>query len=253
MNKSCIRSMRLAGASLVASLGLLLAPMANASSEAGLAPANASLSDMGSLQNGAKLFFNYCSGCHALGLMRYSRIAEDLGISEDQVMQNLNFSGVNVGEHVPASMHAADGKAWFGAAPPDLSLMARAKGVDYIYSYLRSFYLDPSRPVGWNNTVFPNASMPNPLWELQGIQTASFKPATDGGEAEFEGFEIQRAGSLSPAQFDEVARDIANFLQYAAEPAAMQRKAIGVWVLLFLTAFTLLAWFLKKEYWKDVH
>lgn len=234
-------------------LGLMLAvaPAAMASSE-GLPASNANLSDLGSLQNGAKIYFNYCSGCHSLNLMRYSRIAEDLQLSEAQVMQNLNFTGANFGERIPASLHAADGKAWFGATPPDLSLMARAKGVDYVYNYLKSFYLDPSRPIGWNNTVFPNASMPNALWELQGVQTAKFKSA-ENAEKEFESFDLHQAGKLSAEEFDGVARDVANFLQYAAEPAAMQRKSIGIWVLLFLTVFTLSAYFLKQEYWKDVH
>lgn len=232
-------------------LALAFAPAAMASSE-GLPASNANLSDIGSLQNGAKIYFNYCSGCHSLNLMRYSRIAEDLQLSQDQVMQNLNFTGANFGERIPSSLHATDGKAWFGAAPPDLSLMARAKGVDYVYNYLKSFYLDPSRPIGWNNTVFPNASMPNALWELQGIQTAKFKLA-EGGEKEFEGFDLHQVGKLSSEEFDGVARDVANFLQYAAEPAAMQRKSIGIWVILFLSVFTLLAYFLKQEYWKDVH
>jgi ubiquinol-cytochrome c reductase cytochrome c1 subunit len=150
-------------------------------------------------------------------------------------------------------MNPADGKQWFGAAPPDLSLMARAKGVDYIYNYLKSFYLDPSRPLGWNNTVFPNASMPNPLWELQGLQTASFAPAHGDEPAHFEKFELHQAGSMSSEEFNQVARDITNFLEYAAEPAALKRTSIGIWVLLFLTLFTLLAYFLKQEYWKDVH
>ena len=240
-------------AGLLVALTLGLALPAAASEEGGLEPSNANLADTGSLQHGAKLFMNYCSGCHSLKLMRYSRIAEDLDLSEDQVMNNLNFSGANFGERIPPSMSPADGKTWFGAAPPDLSLMARAKGVDYVFNYLKSFYLDASRPVGWNNTVFPNASMPNPLWELQGVQTAKFKPAEGTEPAQFEGFEMHQAGTLKPEEFDKVARDIANFLQYAAEPAAMQRKSIGIWVLLFLAAFTLLAYFLKQDYWKDVH
>ncbi len=229
-------------------------PPAMAAGGGDLQTANASLSDRGSLQSGAKLFMNYCSGCHSLKLMRYSRISEDLGLTEDQVMNNLNFTGANFGEQIPASMNTKDGQAWFGAAPPDLSLMARARGVDYIYTYLKSFYLDPTRPIGWNNTAFPNASMPNPLWELQGIQTAKFKPGENGeAHGAFESFEMHQAGTLTPAQFDQVATDITNFLQYAAEPAALQRKAVGIWVLLFLAGFTVLAWFLKQEYWKDVH
>lgn len=239
-------------AGMLIGLALVTGP-ALASEGADMPASNASLSDLGSLRNGAKMYFNYCSGCHSLKLMRYSRIAEDLQLSKDEVMQNLNFTGANFGELVPPTMPAADGKTWFGAAPPDLSLMGRAKGVDYIYNYLKSFYLDSSRPIGWNNTVFPNASMPNPLWELQGIQTADFKAAEGDNPAEFEKFEIHQAGKLNAEEFNVVARDIANFLQYASEPAAMQRKAIGIWVLLFLSVFTLLAYFLKQEYWKDVH
>ncbi len=247
-----MRSFLIAG--VLAVLAAIGVPVAHAASGgSALQASNASLSDRGSLQNGAKLFFNYCSGCHSLKLMRYSRIASDLGLTEQQVMDNLNFTGAKFGEQIPASMDAADGKTWFGAAPPDLSLMARAKGVDYIYTYLKSFYLDPTRPLGWNNTTFPNASMPNALWTLQGIQTATFKADPHGGAPIFEKFELHQAGTLDSRQFDEVARDIANFLQYTAEPAALQRKAVGVWVLLFLGLFTLLAWLLKQEYWKDVH
>ena len=234
-------------------LAVFAAPAAVASEEGELPASNANLADVASLQNGAKIYFNYCSGCHSLNLMRYSRIAEDLQLSKEQVMQNLNFTGANFGERIPPSMHAEDAAIWFGKAPPDLSLMARAKGVDYIFNYLKSFYLDPSRPIGWNNTVFPNASMPNPLWELQGIQTAKFKAAGEGHDAEFEKFELHQAGALNAEEFNGVARDVANFLQYAAEPAAMQRKAIGIWVLLFLAVFTFIAYFLKQEYWKDVH
>ena len=240
-------------ASFVVGMAMALAPAAMANSAAGLAPANTSLADMGSLQSGAKLYFNYCSGCHSLSLMRYSRIAEDLNLTEAQVMQNFNFSGVNFGERIPATMNPADGKLWFGAAPPDLSLMARAKGVDYIYNYLKSFYLDPSRPLGWNNTVFPNASMPNALWELQGLQTASFTAAHGVEPAHFDKFELHQAGSLSDEEYNQVVRDITNFLDYVSEPAALQRESIGIWVLLFLTLFTLIAYFLKQEYWKDVH
>lgn len=249
-----MQKMQRSMAGLLFGMAMVAAPAAMASESPSLQAANASLADVGSLQNGAKLFFNYCSGCHSLTLMRYSRIGADLGLTEKQVMDNLNFTGAKFGEQIPASMNPLDSKAWFGAAPPDLSLMARAKGVDYIYNYLKSFYLDPSRPIGWNNTVFPNASMPNPLWELQGIQLAVHEAASGGAEhAAVAKFELHQAGSLTAGQFDEVARDIANFLQYAAEPAALQRKAVGIWVLVFLTGFTLLAWLLKQEYWKDVH
>ncbi|MEO7199873.1 MAG: cytochrome c1 [Dokdonella sp.] len=225
-----------------------------ADESAGIVSANTSITNQGSLQRGAQLFVNYCSGCHSLRFMRYSRMAEDLGLSEQQVMDNLNFTGAKYGDKMHATMTAADGTKWFGAPPPDLSLEVRAKGADWVYSYLRSFYVDPSRPVGWNNVVFPNASMPNVLWELQGIQTAAFKPAAEeGADPEFDAFSLQQPGQLSPGQFDEAARDITAFLQYVSEPAALQRHAIGIWVLLYLILFTILAWFLKHEYWKDVH
>jgi len=240
-------------AGIVLGLALVAAPAALAAGGGALQPANASLSDRGSLQSGAKLFFNYCSGCHSLSLMRYSRIAEDLGLSEQEVMDNLNFTTAKFGERIPPSMDPEDGKRWFGAAPPDLSLMARARGTDYIFTYLKSFYLDSTRPLGWNNTLFPNASMPNALWELQGLQTAVFAPGQGGADPVFEKFELHQEGRLSAREFDHAARDIANFLQYAAEPAVFQRMSVGVWVLLFLSVFTLLAWLLKQEYWKDVH
>jgi ubiquinol-cytochrome c reductase cytochrome c1 subunit len=150
---------------------------------------------------------------------------------------------------MPATMSAG----FFGKAPPDLSLEARAKGSDWIYNYLKSFYLDSSRPVGWNNTVFPNASMPNALWELQGLQVAVKAPAEKGGEAAVEKLEIKTPGRLDAEQFDQAVRDITAFLEYAGEPAALKRTSIGVWVLLYLALFTFIAFLLKHEYWKDVH
>ncbi len=253
MTETIMQQTRHAIVNVLMALALVLAPAAAMAAGGGsLQASNASLSDTGSLQNGAKLFFNYCSGCHSLKLMRYSRIAEDLGLTEEQVMDNLNFTTAKFGEQVPPSMNPDDAKRWFGATPPDLTLMARAKGTDYIYTYLKTFYVDPTRPLGWNNTTFPNASMPNALWELQGIQTATFK-AHESGDPVFDKFEVHQEGRLSPAEFDAAARDIANFLQYTAEPAGLKRKMVGVWVLAFLGLFTLLAWLLKQEYWKDVH
>ena len=226
---------------------------AQAAAEGGLPPAGTNVQDQASLQRGAKLYFNYCVGCHSLKYARYSRIGEDLGLSEAQVMDNLNFTGAKYGEPVISHMPAASAKTWFGAAPPDLSLEVRAKGADWVNAYLNSFYLDPTRPVGWNNTVFPNASMPFPLWELQGLQTAVMTAAKPGQDATVEKLELSQPGKLTPAQFQQATRDLTNFLQYVSEPAALQRHHYGIWVLLFLAAFTLLAYFLKKEYWKDVH
>ncbi|MFZ2236928.1 MAG: cytochrome c1 [Dokdonella sp.] len=238
---------------LLIGAALVVAPAALANDGGGLQAANTSLNNVGSLQNGAKLYFNYCSGCHALNFMRYARIAEDLGLSEEQVRKNFMFTDAKFGETIHANINAKDATEWFGKAPPDLSLEVRARGADWVYTYLKSFYLDPSRPIGWNNTLFPNASMPNPLWELQGLQTATFTPGVNGAEHTLEKFELRQPGSESPAAFDETVRDLTAFLQYVSEPAALHRKSIGIWVLLYLGVFTFLAWMLKNEYWKDVH
>ena len=240
-------------AGLLVGLALVATPAAFAAGGGDLHAANVSLNNTGSLQNGAKLYFNYCSGCHALRFMRYARIAEDLGLSEEQVTKNFMFTDAKFGETIHATIDPNDAAEWFGKAPPDLSLVVRARGADWVYTYLKSFYVDPSRPIGWNNTVFPNASMPNPLWELQGLQTATFKPGVNGAEQTLEKFELRQAGSETPAKFDETARDLTAFLQYVSEPAALHRKSIGIWVLLYLVVFTFLAWMLKNEYWKDVH
>lgn len=259
-------------AALLASLWLCVAAHA-AESGVHLEHSGISLDDKGSLQRGAALYMNYCSGCHSLKYLRYSRIASDLGLSEDEVMNNLNFTGAKFGDHVQVAMDPEDAKGWFGNAPPDLTLVARSRGEDWIYTYLKSFYLDETRPLGWNNTVFPNVSMPNVLWELQGLQHPRFvaKEATgmtdDNGQpvlacpqgtidAEsrcIQTLTVTRLGRQDPGEFDQSVRDITAFLAYAAEPAGLNRGAIGVWVLLFLALFTFLAWLLKAEYWRDVH
>ncbi|HJT96789.1 MAG TPA: cytochrome c1 [Rhodanobacteraceae bacterium] len=238
---------------LVALAGLSLAGAASASEGEGMASANIRVDDTAQLQRGARLFFNYCSGCHGLQYMRYSRIGEDLKIDEKEIASSLIFTGAKIGDKAVSHMPAGEAAAWFGKAPPDLSLEARAKGPDWIYNYLKSFYLDPSRPVGWNNTVFPNASMPNALWALQGLQVAVKHPAEAGHEAGIEKLEIKTPGSQTPEQYDQTVRDITAFLTYVGEPAALKRQAIGVWVLLYLAFFTFIAYLLKHEYWKDVH
>jgi ubiquinol-cytochrome c reductase cytochrome c1 subunit len=237
--------------SMTLALGLLVGSTQAMAEEGGaeLPSAGVNLRDQASLQRGARLFFNYCVGCHSLKYQRYSRIAEDLGLSEKEVMENLNFTGAKFGEPVISHMPEEQAQQWFGKAPPDLSLEVRAKTADWVYGYLNSFYLDPSRPVGWNNTVFPNASMPFPLWELQGVQTAVRKP----GSEDVEKLELSQSGRMTPEQYKQASRDLTNFLAYVSEPAALQRHAYGIWVILFLALFTLLAYALKKEYWKDVH
>ena len=234
-------------------VGLIMAGPVSASEESGLQSANVHLDDMASMQRGARLFFNYCSGCHSLQYLRYSRLAEDLKLDPKEVEKNFVFTGAKIGDHAVSHMPVEDAVKWFGKAPPDLSLEARSKGSDWIYSYLKSFYLDPSRPLGWNNTVFENASMPNALWELQGLQVAEHVPAQAGHDATIGKLELKTPGRQTPEQFDRTARDITAFLQYAGEPAALQRESMGVWVLLYLAFFTLIAYLLKLEFWKDVH
>ena len=237
-----------------AAAGLLFSAAALAAAGGPVQQAGNDLSDRASLQRGAKLYMNYCSSCHSLKFLRYSRMAEDLGLTEEEVMGNLNFTGAKFGEHIQVTMRDADGTEWFGKMPPDLSVISRVRGSDWIYTYLKSFYLDESRPLGWNNKLFPNASMPNPLWELQGLQHAEFGPVDPAtGERHVEGLKVAPAGRQSAQEFDQTARDITNFLEYVGEPAALKRQSVGVWVILFLAALTFLAYLLKQEYWKDVH
>ena len=240
---------------LACAAALLLASTVAGAAEGGKTlQAGNDLGDRASLQRGAQLYMNYCSGCHALKYLRYSRMAQDLGLSEEEVMNNLNFTGVPIGEPVPVTMPHDQAEKWFGKMPPDLSLISRVRGSDWVYTYLKSFYLDTSRPLGWNNALFPNASMPNPLWEMQGLQHAVLgKPEAPGADAPVTGLELVQPGTLDPGQYDQAVRDITNFLEYAGEPAALKRQQLGVWVVLFLALLTFLAYLLKKEYWKDVH
>jgi ubiquinol-cytochrome c reductase cytochrome c1 subunit len=259
---------------LVALLCLVVAGSALA---AGVGPklesAQTNLGDRASLQRGARLFLNHCASCHSAGYVRYSRMAKDLGLldaglSEAEIQQSLNFTGAKFGEPITVAMESVDATEWFGAAAPDLSLTARAKhgGVDWIYTYLKSFYFDEQRPLGWNNTVLPGASMPHVLWELQGVQrlvTEAKQVGADGQPepchtVEIDGmcfvrFELSQAGRSSAQEYEHTIRDIANFMDYMAEPAGIVREQYGVWVLLFLSFFTLIAYFLYQEYWRDVH
>lgn len=252
-------------------LALALSPLLSAASEGGkMESAQIDLSDKASLQRGAGLYMNYCAGCHSLSYQRYSRMADDLGLSQEQVENNLIFSDAKFGETIDTGLDAEAATAWLGKAPPDLSVVARTKaeGADWIYNYLRSFYVDESRPMGWNNAVFPGASMPHVLWEMQGVQhpvteprhksasgEQSACPKGEFGGACITGFEIPEAqkGSMDAEQYDRVARDISAFLAYVGEPAAIKRESMGVWVVLFLAFFTFLAYLLKLEYWRDVH
>ena len=226
----------------------------SASGGAGMEHSGANINDTASLQRGAKWYVNYCSGCHSLSYMRYNRLAEDLDLSEDMVMQNLVFSNAKFADTMDIAMDADQAESWFGKTPPDLSLIGRSRGADWLYSYLRGFYQDGNG--GWNNTVLPNASMPHVLWRLQGIQTPVYRQETSESGFTHEiidHFELTTPGTQSPQEFEETARDIAAFLDYVGEPAKLKRKGIGIRVILFLVIFTFIAYLLKAEYWRDVH
>ncbi|MBA4109602.1 MAG: cytochrome c1 [Leptothrix sp. (in: Bacteria)] len=220
------------------------------------------VTDLAALQNGAKLFVNYCLNCHAAGFMRYNRL-RDIGLTEKQIKENLLFATDKVGETMKVSMDAKDAKAWFGATPPDLTLVARSRashagsGADYLYTYLRTFYRDDARPTGWNNIVFPNVGMPHAMWELQGQRAAKFVEEQDPHDPakkihKFEGFEQLTDGKLKPQEFDSEMADLVAYLQWMGEPMQGQRVRIGVGVLIFLSIFFVIAWRLNAAFWKDV-
>jgi ubiquinol-cytochrome c reductase cytochrome c1 subunit len=236
----------------------MLLPLASVTASAAgggaLEHSGANIYDVASLQRGAKWYVNYCLGCHTISYMRYNRMAEDLQLSEDAVMQNLVFSDAKFGETMNISMDPEQAKSWFGKTPPDLSLTGRSRGADWIYAYLKGFYKDETG--SWNNTMLPNASMPHVLWSLQGIQTPVYRQETDSSGFTHEvidHFELTQPGTQSPEEYEQTARDIAAFLDYAGEPAKLKRKGVGVWVILFLVVFTFFAYLLKAEYWRDVH
>lgn len=228
-----------------------LAGGAAAQSEAELEAANNNIANTASLQRGAKYFVNYCLGCHSAKYVRYNRLGRDLQLSNQQLMDNLMFTGERPFDTMAIAMRPEDSARWFKISPPDLSLIARSRGPDYIYTYLRSFYVAPDRPTGVNNIVLPGSSMPHVLWELQGTQRAVFGRDEDGKEV-FDHFEVVRPGQLDERAFDEVVRDIVNFLDYIGEPIKRERQQLGVRVIGFLLVFLLIAFMLKKEIWKDV-
>ncbi|MDX1606640.1 MAG: cytochrome c1 [Candidatus Competibacterales bacterium] len=209
------------------------------------------------LQRGAQLFVNYCQGCHSAQYQRYSRFAEAAGLPEDLVEANLIFTpGTKFTDHMTNAMDREAAADWFGAPPPDLTLIARSKGTDYLYTYLRTFYVDESRPYGVNNAVFPLVGMPHVLWQLQGLQEPVYETTTDEAgheQQQITGFELVRKGSMTPEEFDAAMADLVTFLAYIGEPIQLERQRIGFWVLLYLVLFFVVAYLLKKEYWKDVH
>jgi ubiquinol-cytochrome c reductase cytochrome c1 subunit len=218
---------------------------------------------MAALQNGAKLFSNYCLNCQAAAFMRYNRL-RDIGLTDEQIASNLVLTGAKVGDTMKVGLDPKDAKAWFGKVPPDLTLIARSRsaagqgtGADYIYTYLRTYYRDDTKPTGWNNMAFPNVGMPHVLWELQGQQHAVFEEQTDPHDATktvhvFKGFEQLTPGTMAPAEYNLAVADLVAFLQWMSEPNQNDRKRLGVWVLVFLAFFTVIAWRLNASFWKDI-
>lgn len=221
------------------------------------------LSDVAALQNGARVFVNYCLNCHSAAFMRYNRL-RDIGLTEDQIKTNLMFATDRVGDTMKTALDPKQAKEWFGGIPPDLTVIARSRsdigrgsGADYLYTYLRTYYRDDTKATGWNNMAYPNVAMPNVLWQLQGQRQAKFVEEKDPHEPSktvhtFTGFEQTTPGALSPQQYDETVADLVAYLQWMGEPAQGQRVRLGVWVLLFLGVFTVIAWRLNAAYWKDI-
>ena len=245
---------------LVAALGLV-AGSAQASGGGGIAwdKAPSKTNDLAALQNGAKVFVNYCLGCHSAAFMRFNRL-RDIGLTDQQIKDNLLFTTEKVGDTMKASIDPKQAKDWFGANPPDLTLIARSRagangtGADYLYTFLRTFYRDESKPTGWNNLAFPNVGMPHALWELQGERKPVFEEHESHGHAvqALKGWEQVKPGAMTPLQYDQAIGDLVSFLQWMGEPAQNIRTRIGVWVLIFLGFFTVIAWRLNAAFWKDV-
>jgi ubiquinol-cytochrome c reductase cytochrome c1 subunit len=220
------------------------------------------LSDTAALQRGAKLFVNYCLNCHSAAYMRYNRM-RDIGLTEEQIKTNLMFATEKVGDTMKVNLDPRQAKEWFGATPPDLTVIARSRagaggsGADYLYTYLRTYYADETKATGWNNLAFPSVGMPHVLWELQGVRRAVYEEQADPHDHEkkvhvFKGFEQVSPGKLSASEYDSTVADLVAYLQWMGEPAQTTRVKLGVWVLLFLTIFTVIAWRLNAAYWKDV-
>ena len=237
---------------------LMVAVTANAASDGTvkLDHIQTDVTNIPALQRGAKYFVNYCQGCHSIKYLRYTRLMKDLELTEEQVNQNMIFSGAKVSTMMITAMRPIDSTQFFGTPAPDLSLVARARGTDWVYTYLRSFYPDESRPTGWNNTRFRDVSMPNPLWELQGTRVPLYETHVDARGDKIQvhvGWDQVNKGLMSEQELDQIVQDLTVFLEYASEPAKIKRKSIGVWVVLYLVFFTFLAYLLKVNYWRDVH
>ncbi len=232
---------------------LLLLPLSVYASGGGieLEEADVNLSDKNSLLRGASHYVTYCLGCHSAKHFRYLNIANDFGASEEQVLNEIAPQGAGIYDRMLTAMNAHDANRWFGIKPPDLSLIARSRGADWLYSYLKGFYADPSKPLGTNNTVFKDVGMPNVFWQVQGTQEAVFKK--QDGQKVLKGLVQREPGKLSPKEFDQLANDLVNFLVFIGEPHQQERRSLGIFVLLFIALFTYIAYLLKKEYWKDIY
>lgn len=256
---------------LIAVLLLAVMPAFSFAAETGLKldKVDIDLADKAAMQDGARTFANYCMGCHSAKFQRYERVADDLGIPHELMLEKLVFTGAKIGDHMQIGMQPNDAKTWFGAAPPDLTLVARVRGTDWLYTYLHSFYEDPSRPYGVNNKVFPNVGMPNVLVGLQGNQVVGCKQVqmVADGKKQYDPLTgspltheacdqltiTPNSGTLSTEQFDEKVKNLVTFLAYSANPVKLESQRIGTYVLLYLAFFFVFAYLLKREYWKDVH
>lgn len=241
---------------LIISVLVLLSSQTFASSGHELQSATIDLGNKASLQRGAKYFVNYCLSCHSAKQLRYSRMAKDLDITPELVELNLMFTGEKIFDGMDISMRPQDAEKWFGVNPPDLSLIARSRGADWLYTYLKSFYIDESRPFGVNNSLFPKVGMPHVLADLQGLQRAVYKDVEiEGGgvRKEIDYLEIAEPGRMSEREYDKAMNDLVSFMTYMGEPAKMERHRIGSKVLIFILLMLGIFYLLKKEYWKDIH
>ncbi len=229
-------------------LGMLASAAAFASGGVHLDKAPVNLGDDASLQRGAKTFVNYCLNCHSAAYMRYNRL-QDIGLTEEQIKDNLILTGAKVGDLMKVALDKKDAKEWFGANPPDLSVISRSRGADWLYTYLRGFYRDDSRPTGWNNVAFDKVGMPHVLYELQGEQVLKH----EGKDDHTGKLVLEKPGKMTPAEYDAMAADLVNYLVFMGEPVKAKRPIIGIFVLLMLGALGVVSYMLKKEYWKDIH
>ena len=245
--------------SLLVSLGCMSGAWASGGDTIAWDKAPNKTNDLPALQNGAKLFVNYCLNCHSAAFMRYNRLT-DIGLTEQQIKDNLLFTTDKVGDTMKANIDARQAKEWFGGLPPDLTLVARSRagsggtGADYLYTYLRTYYRDDTKATGWNNLAFPNVGMPHALWELQGERRPVFDVGQQHGHEVqvFKGWEQVKPGSMTPLQYDQAVGDLVSYLQWMAEPVQNSRVRIGVWVLIFLLGFMVIAWRLNASFWKDI-